>query len=249
MDLIRALIVDDERLGRQIIREFLDKHPDVQILAECQDAHEALAATEKYAPDLLFLDIQMPEVNGFELLEMLDVCPTVIFCTAYDQYALRAFEVNAVDYLLKPIVQDRFDLALARAKQNIRQKKDDGEKIDRLLEYVRSEKSLLDRMLVKQSGKIVVIQANEIRWIEAVEDYVNLHTPKGSFLVLQSLSHLETRLDPGKFIRIHRSTIVNMDFVDELEPWPDGRLKCTLKDRAELITSRSGAKRLRKMML
>lgn len=249
MDKIKTIIVDDEPLARQIIREFLETHPDVQIMAECSDAHEALEAIEKYNPDLIFLDIQMPEINGFELLDMLEEIPSIIFSTAYDQYALKAFEVNAVDYLLKPYEQSRFDIALERVKKDILQDRTESEKIKHLLMNLHSEKKHLKRMLVKDAGKIFILNTAEIQWVEAVEDYVNLFTPNSSFLVLQSLTNLENKLDPAKFIRVHRSYIINLEAVKELEPWSNGRLKCYLKDGKEIILSRAGAKRLKKLML
>lgn len=249
MNKIKTLIIDDEVLGRKIIREYLESHPDVEVMAECKDAHEALEAIEKYHPDLLFLDIHMPEMNGFELLEMLDEIPHVIFSTAYDQYALKAFEVNAVDYLLKPYVQDRFDLALERVIKDIRHDQFDSDKIQNLLHSLQPEKKYLDRILVKQSGKILILNVDEIHWIEALEDYVNLHTDKGSYLVLQSLSRMETKLDPHRFVRVHRSYIVNLESVEEMHPWPNGRLKCHMRDGHQIILSRAGAKRLKKLMI
>jgi two-component system LytT family response regulator len=249
MDKIKALIIDDEELARKMIREYLENHPEVEVMAECQDAFQALKAIEKYHPDLLFLDIQMPEVNGFELLEMLDEIPHVIFSTAYEQYALQAFEVNAVDYLLKPYVQSRFDMAVERVKQNIRQERSESGKIQSLLNNLHPEKTYLDRILVKQSGKIVIMNIEEIVWIEAMEDYVNFHTSKGSYLVKQSLSRLENRMNPDVFIRVHRSYTVNLEAVKEIEPWTNGRLRCLMKNGQEIVTSRSGAKRLKKFML
>ena len=249
MEKIKALIVDDEELGRKIIREYLEAHPDVEIQAECRDAHEALEAIDKYHPDLLFLDIQMPEIDGFELLDMLEDIPYVIFSTAYDQYALKAFDVNAVDYLLKPFDQERFDLALERVKKNIQHEKYEKDKIENLLKSLHDERRYLERMLVKQSGKIIILNTEEIQWIEAVEDYVNLHTQKDTYLVLQSLSHLETKLDPQRFVRAHRSYIVNLEAVQELQPWSSGRLKCRMIDGHEIILSRAGAKRLKALMI
>lgn len=249
MNKIKALIIDDEELARKMIREYLEIHPEVEVMAECRDAFQALKAIEKFHPDLLFLDIQMPEVNGFELLEMLDETPHVIFSTAYDQYALQAFDVHAVDYLLKPYVQSRFDLAVARVTQNIRQERSESEKIENLLKNLQSEKTYLDRILVKQSGKIIILNIEEIVWIEAMEDYVNFHTSKGSYLVKQSLSRLENRMNPEVFIRVHRSYTVNLEAVNEIEPWTNGRLRCLMKNGQKIITSRSGAKNLKKFML
>jgi len=249
MNKIKALIIDDEELGRKIIREYLESHPEVEVMAECGDAHQALEAIEKYHPDLLFLDVQMPEINGFELLEMLEEIPYVIFSTAYDQYALKAFEVNAVDYLLKPFDQERFDIALERVKKSIQHLQYEKEKIENLLKNLHPEKKYLDRMLVKQLGKIIILNTEEINWIEAMEDYVNLHTARGDYLVLQSLSNLETKLDPNRFIRVHRSYIVNIDAIREIEQWPNSRYKLHLQDGHQITLSRSGAKRLKKLMI
>jgi len=249
MNKIKALIIDDEELGRKIIREYLESHPEVEVMAECRDAHQALEAIEKYHPDLLFLDVQMPEINGFELLEMLEEIPYVIFSTAYDQYALKAFEVNAVDYLLKPFDQERFDIALERVKKSIQHLQYEKEKIENLLKNLHPEKKYLDRMLVKQLGKIIILNTEEINWIEAMEDYVNLHTARGDYLVLQSLSNLETKLDPNRFIRVHRSYIVNIDAIREIEQWPNSRYKLHLQDGHQITLSRSGVKRLKKLMI
>lgn len=249
MDKIKALIIDDEELGRKIIREYLVSFPEVEVMAECEDAYQALEAVEKYRPDLLFLDVQMPEINGFELLEMLEEIPFVIFSTAYDQYALRAFEVNAVDYLLKPFDQERFSVAVERVKRLIQYKQEETEKIRNLLKHFQKEKPYLERILVKQSGKIVILNVSDIQWIEAMGDYVNFHTEKDAYLVLQSMRHLESRLEPDRFVRVHRSSIVNLEAIKEIVPWTNGRLKINMKDGHEIILSRSGAKKLKKFMI
>jgi DNA-binding LytR/AlgR family response regulator len=246
---IKALIIDDEELGRKIIREYLGSHPEVEIIDECRDAYQALESVEKYKPDLLFLDVQMPEIDGFEFLEMLEEIPFVIFSTAYDRYALKAFEINAVDFLLKPFDQERFNLALERVKKLIWHQKDESEKIRNLLRHFHLERPYLNKILVKQSGKIVVLNVDEIHWIEAMGDYVNLHTAQRSYLILQSMNHLETRLDPNRFVRVHRSSLVNLDGIKEIVQWTKGRLKLNLKDGHEIILSRSGARRLKKFML
>jgi two-component system LytT family response regulator len=249
MEKIKAVIIDDEELGRNLIREYLQSHPEVDIMDECQDAYQALESIDKFQPDLLFLDVQMPEVNGFELLEMLEEIPFVVFSTAYDKYALRAFEVNAVDYLLKPFDQERFDVALEKVKERIRHLQDQPVKIKNLLQYLQAEKPYLDKIMVKRSGKIVVLHVDEIQWVEAMGDYVNLHTAEGIYTVLQSMKHLEARLNPTRFIRVHRSSIVNLEAIKEIIPWTKGRFKVNLKDGQEIILSRSGASRLKKFML
>ncbi len=246
---ITAIIIDDEELGRRIIKEYLKGHPEVEVKAECQNAYEALEAIEEHHPDLLFLDVQMPEIDGFELLGMLEEVPLVIFSTAYDKYALKAFEVNAIDYLLKPYEQERFDMALERAKKDLRSNQEGQRRIEQLLDHLHQEKRYLERLLIKQSGKIIILNLREIQWIEAMADYVNIHTGNDTYLVHQSLTHIESRLDPNQFVRIHRSSIVNLDAVQEIVGWAKGRYKVLLKSGKELNLSRLGAKRLKKIMI
>jgi two-component system LytT family response regulator len=249
MDRIKALIIDDEEPGRRIIRDFLDSHPEVEISGECRDAYEALDFIERVAPALLFLDVQMPEIDGFALLEMLENIPLVVFTTAYDRYALKAFEVNAVDYLLKPFDQERFDHALERVKERLYAGEKGSGDIRRLLETMRAGDSYLDRILVKKGGKMIVIRTEEIRWVEAMGDYVNLHTLQGEYLALKTMNFLEKRFDPERFVRAHRSAIVNLEAVTDIIRWTKGRFKVRLKDGREILASRAGAQRLRRFML
>ena len=249
MNKIKALIIDDESLGREIIREYLRSHPDVEIVAECHDAHDAFEAVQQHQPDLLFLDIQMPEIDGFEFLSMLNEIPQVIFSTAYDQYAIKAFEVNAVDYLLKPFDQERFDAALERVKKNLQTRDRETEKIERLLASLHPTAPYLEKMLVKQGGRVVILYCDDLIFIEAMEDYANLHTMKDSYLVQQTLNYLESRLNPEKFIRAHRSYIVNIDAVREIQTWTNSRYKLVLKNCKEIILSRSGVKKLKKFFI
>ena len=246
---IKSIIIDDEELGRKIIREFLAVHPEVKVLAECQDAHQALEAIQKYHPDLLFLDVQMPEINGFELLEMLETIPSVIFSTAYDRYALKAFEVNAIDYLLKPFDQERFDKALSRAKEAMRSPQFEEKKIRNLVRQLRSDTKYRDKFMIKYTEKILVLGTDEIDWIEAQGDYVNIHTGKKTYLILKSLQSLEKELDPHRFIRVHRSSIVNLNAIKEIVPWTGGRHLMNLKDGSQITISRSGSARLKKFMI
>lgn len=246
---LKALIIDDEELSRKIILEFLSAHPDIKVCAECPDAVTALEAIERHTPDLLFLDVQMPGVNGFELLEMLEDLPFVIFTTAYDRYALKAFEVNAVDYLLKPFDEERFNTAVDRVRRLIRQQGDESEKIRGLLNRYFPQNAYMDRILVKKSGKIVVLNLDEVEWIEAVGDYVHIHAQHESFLVLKTMRELEGRLDPNRFLRVHRSSIIRLQAVREIVPWTKGRWKIHLKGGHQTLISRSGAQRLKKFML
>ena len=247
MNKIKTIIIDDEPLGREIIREYLQDHNDVEIMAECKDAHEALEAIESHNPDLIFLDISMPEIDGFELLRMLDKMPFVIFSTAYNQYAVNAFEVNAVDYLLKPYDHERFDTALNKVRQQIiHRDKTEKDNIEKLLMTIRNK--YLKRIMVKYGGKIVIVNTTEIIRAEAVEDYVNLFTPEARYLISQPLLYLENRLDPEYFVRVHRSHIINLRFLKELQPWSNGRFKCIMKDNSTIIVSRSGIKKLKMIM-
>jgi len=246
---ITAIIVDDEQLARGIIREFLSAHPEIEIIAECRDAHEAFTAISEHHPDLMFLDIQMPEIDGFELLQMLDEMPQIIFSTAYDQYAIRAFEVNAVDYLLKPYDAERFDVAVQRAINNIQSEKRETEAIKNLLQSIQKSDNYLQRLLIKQSGRIVIISTDEINLIKAMDDYAEIYTKKETFLIQQSLNHLEERLDPDRFIRVHRSYIANIDAIKDIVSWSSGRYKLFLKDGKEIFLSRSGYQKLKRFFI
>ncbi|MDZ7262087.1 MAG: LytTR family DNA-binding domain-containing protein [candidate division KSB1 bacterium] len=246
MKKVKAIIVDDEPLGRELIKEYLAHQSEIEIVAECRDAHEAYEAITRYQPDLLFLDIQLPEINGFELLEMLDEIPQIIFSTAYDQYAIKAFEVNAVDYLLKPYDEDRFKIAVERALKHIQLQEYTRATVEKLLQTVHDSQKYLQRLLIKQSGKIVILSCHEIHWVEAMDDYVEIHTNKESYLIQQSMNLLETRLNPDQFIRVHRSYIVNIDAIKEIISYSPGRYRLLLKNGKEISLSRSGAKRLKR---
>jgi len=249
MDTIKALIIDDEELAREIIKEYLTDFPKIKVVAECRDAREAIAAITKYKPNLLFLDIQMPEINGFELLEMLDELPKIIFSTAYDQYAIKAFEVNAVDYLLKPYDAERFELAVKRAKNDIESETKTNETITKLLESINKPKDYLDRLLIKQSGRIIIISTEEIYFIKAMDDYAEINTKKESYLIQQSLNHLESRLNPDKFLRVHRSFITNINAIKDIVAWSNGRYKIFLKNGREISVSRSGYQKLKRFFI
>lgn len=249
MQTIKAIIVDDEKLGRDIIKEYLADHPRIEIVAECRDAHEAMDAIDQHHPDLIFLDIQMPEVNGFELLEMLDDPPRVIFSTAYDQYAIKAFEVNAIDYLLKPYDAERFNLAVERAIQSLQSSQSQNETIEKLLQTMRQSQPHLERLLIKQAGRIVIISCKEISWIKALDDYAEINTHKESYLIQQSLNHLEQRLNPDQFVRVHRSYIVNIDAVRDIVELSNSRYQLILKNGTEIFLSRTGLKKLRRFSL
>jgi two-component system LytT family response regulator len=228
----------------------LERDPEIEIVAECANGYEAIDAIHSYAPDLLFLDVQMPEMDGFEVLAQVqpDRMPVVVFVTAYDQHALRAFEVHALDYLLKSYSDDRFEAALRRAKEQIRQKKV-SEISQRLVALLDSQKrearkhpngeSFLTRLAVKTGGRVFFLKANEIDWIEAADYYVYLHAGAKSHLLRETMNRLEKQLDPAQFQRLHRSTIVNLDRIKELQPNAHGDYTVILKDGTQLKLSRS----------
>jgi two-component system LytT family response regulator len=240
-DSITALIVDDEPLARTMVRKLLERHHDVEILAECESGVEAIERINLRAPDLVFLDVQMPEVNGFDVIAALNPAhlPHIVFVTAYDRYALKAFEVRALDYLLKPFDEERFGATLARARQQIQSDRA-GDLSQRLLDLVSEQKprsEYLDRMIIKTGGRVFFLKTDEIDWIEAQGNYVALHTGKQQHLFRATLAGLESQLDPRKFRRIHRSTIVNVDSIRELQPWFRGDYRVVLRSGVELRLS------------
>ncbi len=247
--LIRAIIVDDEPLARKIVREYLQYYSDVTVLAECANAREAFQAISSQHPDVVFLDIQMPEINGFELLDMLDEVPHIIFSTAYDQYAIRAFEINAIDYLLKPYEEVRFRKAVERVRSLIHAQSAPDPQIQNLLKGILQQESCLTRLLIKDTGQIVILPCHEICWIEALDDYVRIHTQDRTYLISQTLTYLETRLDPSRFIRVHRTYIVNLDAVNAIVPTSSRQHEVVLKDKTRLPVSRSGMARLKRFSL
>jgi two-component system, LytTR family, response regulator len=247
---IRAIIVDDEPLGRTVIREMLRGDADIEIIGECGNGHEAVERISRTRPELLFLDVQMPEVDGFEVLSALDELPLVIFVTAYDQYAVRAFDVHAVDYLLKPFDRDRFGKAVQRAKAQLKQAHNDAinERILALLEEQKAKTRYLERLVVKANGRVFFLKTSEVDWIEAEGNYVCLHVRKDSYLLRETLSSLEAQLDPQKFPRIHRSQIVNVECIRELQPWSHGEYHVILHDGTQLTLSRSYRERLHELL-
>ena len=240
---IRTLIVDDEPLARERVKRFLRDEKDIRIIGECGNGADAVKAIRSEQPDLVFLDIQMPEKNGFEVIRSLDgkQLPTVVFVTAYDQYALQAFDVHALDYLLKPFNRDRFQRAVTRAREQIedRRRGDLDERLTSLIENLRTEKKYLDRLVVKTVGRVFFLKADEIDWIEAAGNYVRLHVGKESHMIRETMNGIEAKLDPEKFIRIHRSTVVHIDRIKELHPMFSGDYAVMLRDGTELALSRN----------
>jgi two-component system LytT family response regulator len=238
----QVLIVDDELPARRKISSFLKAEASVTSIIEARDGMEAIGLIGKNCPDLVFLDIQMPGINGFEVIQKIGVkdMPPVIFVTAYDQYAINAFEVNAVDYLLKPFDQERFKQSLYRAMERINRGKlsSANDAIRRILEEVNQEKRGLRRILIKKGQRYIFVKTSDIMYISAEEKYVRLHTLDDTFLVRQSMNHLNQFLDSTLFIRIHRSYIVNVDYIEEVQPWSHGDYMVILKNKRRLKSSR-----------
>src|SRR4029434_1012845 len=240
---IRALIADDEALARRFIRRMLKDDRDFEIIGECGNGKETVAMIRKESPDVVFLDVQMPEMDGLGVLDSIGTgrLPQIIFTTAYEQYAIRAFELHALDYLLKPFDQARFKDAIKYAKERVRaERRDDGGmKIGALPENIKNKPLYLERLVIKAGGRISFLPTNEINWIEADDKYVHLHTSKARPMVRQTLSAMEAQLDPAKFRRVHRSTIVNVERIAELQPLFSGEYSILLQDGTKLTLSRN----------
>jgi len=260
---IKALIVDDEPLARRTIRDLLLDDPEVEVAGECGGGLEAVARIRAEPPDLLFLDIQMPGLGGFDVLSEIDLerIPAIIFVTAYDAYALRAFEVHALDYLLKPFTDQRFKEALARAKSHVELREVRG-LAESLRAFLRERagpagvgageakrKGFLSRFMVKLGGRVVFVSAADVDWIEADNYYIKLHVGGKAHLLRLSMKELEEKLDPKSFWRIHRSAIINLDRVKELHQHPGGEYVVVLKDGTELKLSRGRRERLQELLM
>lgn len=243
---IRTIIVDDEELARVLVREYLATHPDIEIVAECANGFEAVKAATELSPDLMFLDIQMPKLSGFEVLELIEHPPTVIFVTAFDQYALKAFEVHAVDYLLKPYSKERFDEALAYAVEHLDKRL--PEKTKDIIASAKPENQLLERVLIKEGSKVLVIPVEKIDYIEAQDDYVSFRVEGKSHLKMQRLSELEASLDNRQFVRIHRSYILNIERLAKIELYAKDSRTAILKDGTRLPVSRTGYSKLQELL-
>ena len=246
---MKALIIDDEDLARAVVREHLTAHPDEEVMAECANGFEALKAAAQHQPDLIFLDIQMPKLDGFEVLELLEAegkRPAVVFVTAYDQHALRAFEAHAVDYLLKPFSKERFDAALAKARALQANPAMPPPAAVELSAAARQGKPL-ERIVVKDGPKVTVVHLDRLDWVQAQDDYVLLRTEGKNLLKQQTLASLETQLDPDRFIRIHRSYILNLDRLVRVEQDTKEHRDAILRDGTRLPVSRAGYQRLREL--
>lgn len=248
---IKVLIAEDEPLARERIRSLLEEEADVDIVAECADGASAVNSIRQHQPDLVFLDVNMPEKTGFEVIEALgpDAMPPVIFVTAYDHFAVQAFDAHALDYVLKPFDEERFRTALERARETILRR--NGGSLDpRLTDLLAGlqRQHYLERLAVKSGGKIIFLRADEITWIGAEGNYARLHAGKKSYLMRETMTSLESKLDPARFIRIHRSTIVATDAIAELEPLFQGDYVVVLRDGTRLTSSRGYRTNLQEFM-
>jgi two-component system, LytTR family, response regulator len=249
--MIRTVIVDDEPLARRGIRAHLKDERDVEIIAECGNGNDAVRVITELAPDLVFLDVQMPELDGFGVLEAINLehLPSVIFVTAYDKYALRAFEVHALDYLLKPFDTERFTKALERARTQIERRSisDLSHRLQSLLDDLKTNQKYAERLVIKSAGRIFFLGVEEIDWVEAADNYVRLHSGNNTHLLRETMNSLEQRLDPAQFLRIRRSTIINVRRIKELHPLFKGEYEIVLRDGTRLASGRGYRDRLQEL--
>ncbi len=242
--MIRTIIVDDERHARQKIRTLLSSERDVEVIAECANGKEAVSAILEKKPDLVFLDVQMPAMDGFDVVrETGDAARHVIFVTAYDEYAVRAFEVQALDYILKPFDRERFDKTMTRVRERLKNGGELQEKLRTFLENVRP-RSGRDRLMVKSAGRITFLRMTEIEWIEAADNYVRVHAGKETHLIRETMSNLESELDRRKFVRVHRSAIVNVDAISEIRSLFHGDHSIVLRTGTDIPLGRTFRDRL-----
>jgi two-component system, LytTR family, response regulator len=245
---IRAIIIDDEELARKVIHRYLSSHPKISVVEESENGFTGLKAINEHKPDLIFLDIQMPRINGFELLELLDYPPAIIFSTAHDEYALKAFEHSAVDYLLKPYSQKRFDEAVARALQRLSEKENLSRNLNLLKTSLESIKETISRVVVKSGSKLEVIPVEEILLLEAADDYVEIHTATARHLKQKPLSWFEDHLPQDLFIRVHRSFIIAVEQIKALEQYSKESYVAVLKNNREIGVSKTGLKKLKDVL-
>ncbi len=243
---MKVVIIDDEPLARSIVREYLQKHPQLEIVQECNDGFEGLKAIQQHQPDLIFLDIQMPKINGFEMLELTDQPPAVIFATAFDEYAIKAFEAHAIDYLLKPFNQERFDKAISKWTEKNMAKAEKS--TQELLETASQSPSQSNRIVVKNGSKIKIIPVHDVFYLEAADDYVKVHTGEGYFLKNKTMNHFEQVLDPQQFVRSHRSYIVNVQQITRIDPYEKDNHVAILRSGIKVPVSRTGYVKLRAVL-
>jgi two-component system LytT family response regulator len=249
---IRAMVVDDEAMARERVVGMLRQEQDIELIGECSDGQQAVHAINSQHPDLVFLDVQMPACDAFGVIEQVgaEKMPAVVFVTAYDEYALRAFEVHALDYLLKPFGRERFQQTLQHARAHVERRRagDLGKRLMALVQDIKPEPQKLDRLVVKSAGKVFFLRTDDIVWIEAAGNYVRLHLADDSHLFRETMNGIEARLDPRRFVRIHRSRIVNSDRIKELQPWFNGEYVVVLQNGTRLTLSRGYREKLQERL-
>lgn len=251
-DRIRAVIVDDEPLAREGVRLHLESHPDIEVVAEAGSGEEAVSLIDSLRPDLLFLDVQMPGLDGFAVLDAIGPVqmPVTVFATAYDQFALRAFDAHAVDYLLKPYDEDRFARAVDRARMQVAARRNVrmDDRLGSLLEELRNRSRFIERVVVRSGGRILILRVEDVEYVEAASNYVRIHSGGKEYLLRETMTALEAKLDPSDFVRIHRSTIVRIDRIRELEPLFQGDYVVILENGTRLTSSRGYRDRLQGLL-
>jgi len=245
---ISVMIVDDEKLARDIVKKYLEKHENLNLIGECTNGFEGIKSINEQKPDIIFLDIQMPKITGFEMLELLDHQPEIIFTTAFDQYAIKAFEVNATDYLLKPFSIDRFNEALLRATNKVISSKTEKNNYSQLISSVTKNIEHIDRIVVKTNNKIVIIPAEKVSYIEAQDDYVMIHSDLGKHLKKQTMKFYEENLNSKVFYRVHRSYIVNINFIKQMELYEKESYQITMQNGHKVPVSRSGYGKIKELL-
>ena len=242
---MNVIIVDDEPLARSIVKEYLQSYPEIKLITECGDGFEGLKAIQQYEPELIFLDIQMPKINGFEMLELIEIPPHVIFTTAFDEYAIKAFESNAVDYLLKPFSKERFDKAI---QKYVGQQKTLVQNTDTILESAAQSPVQQNRVVVKDGSKIKIIPVLQIQYLEAADDYVKIFMQEGSFLKKKTMGYFEQSLQQFHFVRVHRSYIVNTQLITRIDAYEKDSHLLLLNTGAKLPVSKAGYGKLKEVL-
>lgn len=245
---MKVVVIDDEPLARMVVLEYLQQQAGIEIVAECNDGFQGVKAIMQHKPDLIFLDIQMPKINGFEMLELLDAMPAVIFTTAFDEYAIKAFESNAIDYLLKPFSKERFDLAIEKYKSKAGNTSTTEKNIQSLLETASKQPDDQNRIVVKNGSDIRIVPVQDIQYIEAYDDYVKIFTKDTYYLKKKTMNYYEQVLDGSKFFRTHRSYIINLQELTKIEPLEKNTYIAMLKNGKKIPLSRTGYTRLKEML-
>lgn len=245
MNKLRAIIVEDEAPARELLKAYLQRHDEIELICECADGFSGVKAINENKPDLVFLDIEMPKLTGFELIELIDEMPQVIFTTAYNQYAIKAFELSAVDYLMKPFSRERFNEAIQKVYSRISQKEENTENIQKLTQKVREESGTIERIFVKTGSKIDVVSIADIIHIDADDDYVEIFTAEKKYLKKETMNYLEKNLPEDVFIRVHRSGIINTNYIEKLERYGKESYLVIMKDGSKVNVSKSRVKELK----